>query len=105
VTDKTLYERYDPETQRSTEVITDSDTGLPVIIHSQNTRPIIEANKRLASNFDPLVKRDVTHVATIPRVIYDDLRRKGITSDEKAFNKWLDSPECRLFRVDNGRKL
>ncbi|HEY2615978.1 MAG TPA: hypothetical protein VGI78_01440 [Acetobacteraceae bacterium] len=105
MTDTPLYERWDPETQRSTEVFEDSDSKLPYIVHSQNTKPIIEANKRLASMFDPHIKRDVTHVARIPRVIYDDLVRKGITRDQKLFNAWLDSWECSAFRVDDRRKL
>ena len=105
MTDKLVYERWDETTRRLTELTLDEDTGLPIIRHTQDTKPIIDNNKRLRSNFDPLVKRDVTHVASIPLVVYADLVRKGVTKDPVRFNKWLDSYECRAFRVDDGRKL
>jgi hypothetical protein len=103
--DKTLYERYDAETQRSTEVLEDADTGIPYIVKSQNTRPIVESAKAIASSFDPHIKRDITHVARIPYVIWQRLQMLGITRDEKAFNAWLDSREARAFRTDNNRRL
>jgi hypothetical protein len=105
VTDVPLYERYDPVTQRSTEVFTDGETGLPVFVKSQNTAPIVESAKTIAASFDPSVKRSITHVARIPMVIYQRLQMLGITKDPKAFNAWLDSRECRVFRTDNGRRL
>jgi hypothetical protein len=105
VTDTPLYERWDAETQRSTEVFTDGETGLPVFVKSQNTKPIVESAKAIASSFDPHVKRDITHVARIPMVVYQRLQMLGITKDPVAFNKWLDSRECRLFRCDDGRRL
>jgi hypothetical protein len=105
VTDIPLYERYDAETQRSTEVFTDGETGLPVFVKSQNTAPIIESAKQIASHFDKHTKRQITHVARIPYVIWQRLNMLGITRDEKAFNAWLDSREGRLMRCDDGRKL
>jgi hypothetical protein len=104
---RTIYESWNPITQRSTDVELDSETGLPVITHSQNTKPIVESAKRLASAFDPHAKRpnDMVHVARIPLVIWNRLQMLGITKDEKALNAWLDSRECRLFRCDDGRKL
>ena len=100
-----LYENYDPVTQRATEIEIDADTGLPLIIQTQAVVPIMESAKRIASNFDPHVKRDITHVARIPLVIWQRLVRTGVAKDEKAFNAWLDSRECKLFRCDDGRKL
>lgn len=100
-----LYESYDPATQRATEVTTDSETGLPVIVKSQNTRPIIEAAKRQAASFDATVRRDVTHVARIPAVIWQNLMRLGIAKDEKALNAWLNERDNRVFRVDDARRL
>jgi hypothetical protein len=105
MTDIPLYENYDPVTQRSTEVFTDSETGLPVFIKSQNTQPIVESAKAIASSFDKHRKTPIQHVARIPMVVYQRLQMLGITKDPAAFNKWLDSRECRLFRCDDGRKL
>jgi hypothetical protein len=95
-----LYQSYDPVTQRATEITEDADDGL-VFVHSQNTRPIVESAKRIASNFDPLVRRDTVHVARIPMVIWQQLQRLGITKDEAALNKWLNDPDNSVFRTDD----
>jgi hypothetical protein len=102
-----LYERWDATTQRHTEVITDTDTGLPLIVLTQNTRPIVESAKRLASNFDKHThgKSDFVHVARIDKNTYFHLVRMGIARDPKAFNAWLDSREARHFRTDDARRL
>jgi hypothetical protein len=105
VTDRTIYETYNADTQRSTELLIDGETGLPVIVQSQNTTPIVESAKAIASSYDPLVRRDVTHVARIPMVIWQRLMRTGVAKDEKAMNAWLNSREAQLFRTDNRRKL
>jgi hypothetical protein len=101
-----LYESWNPVTQRATEVTEDDDVGL-IFVHSQNTRPIVESAKALASNFDPHQRNrdDVVHVARIPIGIYMQLRRLGITQDRKAFDAWLDARDNRVFRTDDGRKL
>jgi hypothetical protein len=101
-----LYYSYDPVTTRATKITEDDDVGL-VILHTQRTAEIIESNKRLASNFDKHRRNPdgITHVARIPMVEWQRIQRLGITKDEKAFNKYLNSRECRLFRTDDGRKL
>jgi hypothetical protein len=99
-----IYERDDPLTRRRTEVETDAEAGL-VFVHSQDTRPVVESAKALAASFDPHVRRDTVHVARIPMVIWNHLQKLGITKDEKAFNKWLDERDNRVFRVDDGRKI
>ena len=99
-----LYQSYDPVTQRATEITVDADDGL-VFVHSQNTRPIVESAKRIASSFDPLVRRDTIHVARIPMVIWQQLQKLGITKDEKALNKWLNDPDNSVFRTDDRSKL
>jgi hypothetical protein len=101
-----LYHSYDPVTERATEITTDADVGL-VIVHAQNTRPIVESAKALASNFDRHRRNPhgFTHVARVPLVVWQRWQRLGITNDEKALNAMLDSRECRLFRTDDGRKL
>jgi hypothetical protein len=102
-----LYERWDATTQRHTEVITDTDTGLPLIVRTQNTRPVVESAKRLAANFDKHThgKGDFVHVARIDINTWANLTRLGITRDPVAFNKWLDSREARYFRTDDSRRI
>jgi hypothetical protein len=97
-----LYDNYDAVTQRSTTIERDSETGLPVIVHTQNTTPILDANKRMAAAYDPHVRRSVRHVARIPAVIWAQWARLGITRDPVALARLLESRECRALRVDNG---
>lgn len=99
-----LYQSYNPTTRRGTEVETDAAHGL-LITHTQDTKPITESAKQIASHFDPLVKRDTVHVARIPAVIWRRLQRLGITNDEKAFNAWLNDKDNAVFRTDDGGKL
>ena len=99
-----IYEHYDEVTRRSTEVETDPDVGL-VFTHSQDTRPITESAKAIASNFDPLVRRDTIHVARIPLVIWRHLEKLGITKDEKALNNWLNDRDNAVFRTDDRSRL
>ena len=101
-----LYESYNAATQRATEVSADADAGL-VFVHSQNTRPIVESAKALASNFDPHAARPhgMTHVARIPLVVWRRLEKLGITKDEKRLFAWLDERDHSVFRTDDRRKL
>jgi hypothetical protein len=101
----TLYERYDPVTTRYTEIVTDSETGLPLITYTQNTRAIVEANKRAAASFTGTNKHGFTRVASIPNVVVQRLMQTGIWYDEKAMNAWLNDRDNRVFRTDDARRL
>ena len=98
-----LYEHYDPVTLRNTEVEVDGKEML--FIHSQDTKPVVESCKAIASSFDPLVRRDTVHVARIPLVIWRQLQRLGITNDEAALNRWLNHRDNAVFRTDDRSKL
>lgn len=102
-----LYEAWNPFTRRSTTITTDAETGLPLIELVQDTQPIVDSAKRLASNFDPhrRNKDGWTHVARIPAVIWQRLNKLGITKDPKALNAWLDGRDQRVFRTDDARRL
>ena len=101
----TLYERYDPVTTRYTEITTDSETGLPLITYTQDTKPIVEACKRAASNFTGTSKTGWTKVASIPNVVVQRLMQTGIWYDEQAMNVWLNQRDNRVFRTDDARRL
>jgi hypothetical protein len=104
-----LYDNWNPVTRRGTTIEIDSETGLPLIVQTQDLRPIIEANKRQASSFDKHQARSqpdgITHVARIPMVIWQQLQKLGITKDQKALNAWLDERDNRVFRTDDGRRI
>ena len=99
-----FYETYDPVTRRGTEIERDDEVGL-VFTHTQDTKPIVESCKAIASSFDPLVRRDTVHVARIPLVIWRQLQRLGITNDEAALNRWLNDRDNRVFRTDDCSQL
>ena len=100
-----LYDTYDPVTRRSTWIETDAETGLPIITYTQDIKPIIEANKRAASNFTGTNEQGITRVASIPNVVVQRLMQTGIWYDQKAMARWLDDPANRFFRTDDGRRL
>ena len=100
-----IFEKYDPVTTRYTEIVTDSETGLPLITYTQDTKPIVEACKRAASNFTGTSKTGFTRVASIPNVVVQRLMQTGIWYDEKAMNAWLNQRDNRVFRTDDGRRL
>jgi len=104
-----LYDHTNPATRRRTRVTVDAETLLPLILSSQDTGPILNSAKALASNFDPIKTRtgsdEWTHVARIPLVMWQRLNALGITRDERAMNAWLDHPEAAHLRTDDRRTL
>ncbi len=107
-----LYENRNHAAGTHTRVVVDTDTGLPLIIKTQNTRPIVEANKRMANAVDRHVQRrrrlkgaGTTQIASIPIVIWHQLVAEGIDRDQQALQRWLSERDTRLFRVDDGKKL
>ena len=103
-----LYDNWNPVTRRGTTIEIDSETGLPLIVQTQDLKPIIEANKRQAMQLRqaPGQKQPdgITHVARIPMVIWQQLQKLGITKDQKALNAWLDERDNRVFRTDDARR-
>ena len=79
------------------------DIGLET---KQDVTAIIEGTK---GEFNPVGERapwkgDVHKVASIPMSIYNELMK--ITNngkDQKAFNKWMNDPDNRVFRTRPGR--
>lgn len=102
---RVIYENYDPVTRRYTEIVRDAETGLPVITYTQDIKPILEANKRAASDFRGTNPEGMTRVASIPNVIVQRLMQTGIWYDQKAMKAWLDDPANRFLRTDDGRRL
>lgn len=108
----TLYDARNHDAGTHTRVVVDIETGLPLIMKTQNARPILEANKRLASLVDRHQQRrrrlkgaGTTLVASIPIVVWHRLVALGIHRDQRALLKWLSERDNRAFRVDDGRKL
>src|SRR4051812_39149671 len=95
------FDAIDPVLRRRTTIHADPETGLPLIIATQqDATAITEANKRASANFDAHDARgaDMVRVASLPLVIVRHLEERGIWQDAKRLNQWLDDPENRHFR-------
>jgi hypothetical protein len=100
-----FFEKYDPVTTRYTEIVNDPETGLPLITTTQDVKPIVESAKRINNSFTGTNKDDVTLVARIPYVVWQQLNLLGITRDEAALNAWLEERDNAVFRTDGRRRL
>ena len=104
-----LYDNTNAAKRRRTRVILDSATALPVILTEHDPRPLLDANMRLASNFDPIKSRtgsdEWTLVARVDASTWAHWSRLGITRDPKALDAVLNMRECAHFRTDDRRKL
>ena len=102
-----LLDYLDPVRHQRTEVLRDAETGLPVIRVRQDTSPLTEANARSRAAYDPNLARrsPIVRVASLPTVVVMQLKQAGIWNDSAALMRWLDQPENRHFRTDDGRRL
>ena len=76
-----------------------------IIETNQPTTAIVEAN-RAEHNDAPALgnsgKETFVKVASIPLVIWNELRRNGIARDPVALKRWLNDPDNRFFRTRAG---
>lgn len=78
-----------------------------VLETKQDVTDIIELNKIQVDNATRKIDNTMTHVARIPFTVIDDLNAKGImqgfmVKDEKAFKRWLNNPDNRVWRTYPG---
>jgi hypothetical protein len=103
---------YDPVTKTVQFYHEDELTGDVALETRQDITAIVEHNKFLYNQFDenarwtdplrPSVGQ--THYARLPTVIHAQLMK--ITNggkDQKAFKKWMNDPDNRVFRTRPGR--
>ncbi|AJY05500.1 hypothetical protein SB768_08110 [Burkholderia sp. SIMBA_043] len=82
----------------------DEHTDTATIENRQNHDPVLERNKQRFNSIDERTRwGDFTKVASIPLVIYQDLKAKGIADDPSALKKWLNDPENVYFRTRPGK--
>ena len=81
----------------------ESDDSI-VIEHEQDVTDILKDNKAKANEIDRHQPHgNMSKVASIPMVIFHDLKKKGILDDEKRFKQWLNDPDNRALRTRGGR--
>ena len=83
----------------------DSDTDQVTIQTQQVIDDVLEATTTEHRMHDERAnwKGDMHRVASLPAVIYWDLKKKGIIDNDKALRKWLNGSDGRLFRTRPGR--
>src|SRR5262245_39141837 len=107
--ERVIFEKYNAETRKRTRIVTD-ESGYPLIVHDQDTDPIVEDNKRQATMRDGHQLRaenvqGAVMVAHIPNIVFWRLMKLGIAQDPKAMKKWLSRRDTRMCRTDDGRSL
>ena len=72
------------------------------ILVEQDVEEILDGVQRKRENHKPGFT-DNKMLGSIPIIVAEDLKRRGIWDDDDAFRKWLNSWEARPFRVWEGR--
>lgn len=93
----------------------DSDLGMVQLWHSNrdgevtietryDVEPVVDLAKAEYNSTDERARwKDLQRVARIPMPLVFQLQEKGIgPRDQKAFKKWLNDPDNRVFRTRPG---
>jgi hypothetical protein len=81
-----------------------SDADKITIETVQDVTDIVEHNKAKYNSVDERARwGEWARVAQIPLSVYFDLKKQGITEDEAAMKRWLNSPDNRYYRTRPGK--
>ena len=81
----------------------DDTDGKTYVEQVQDVTEIVEHNKALLNGLDERMPwGQGRRVASIPLVVYEQLRKDGIIGDQKKFRAWLNNPDNRFFRTSPG---
>lgn len=88
----------DPATRSVQTFAYDEGTDRATIVDSQDAQPVLDMVAALRSQGEQDKSKDLWYVGSIPLNLWQDLRRRGITRDQRAFRRWLlDHPKL-LFQ-------
>ena len=92
-------------TRSSCTLHEDLSDGALTVENAQEVDGIIEETKARYNTYDERAPwtGDMHLVAQIPMVTMMELHRRGIVDDPKAFKKWLNDRDNRVFRTRPGR--
>ena len=94
---------YDPVT-KVRRMFHDSDDGNSFGEEStQDVSDRLMVNKAIYDEPWSGWKGDMHRVASIPTVVAEDLKRRGIWDNKKALKRWLNDPDNRAFRTRPGK--
>ncbi|KQO79439.1 hypothetical protein [Rhizobium sp. Leaf262] len=73
-------------------------------VYHYNFQSVLDANAEAAKEFNRNGKLgEHVRVASIPASIYAEWEKEGITDDDAAFNRRLNDPDYKKFRVNDLR--
>lgn len=78
------------------------DDGLLTVKSMQDVTDRVDLNKAL-QNEARSGWGEGQRVASIPKVVWDELVQKGIANDNKKLKAWLNDPDNRAFRTRLGK--
>lgn len=95
---------HDPVVKQKSRFYHDSEGEEFVIEDRVDVEDVVEQNKALYAQTDENARwGEFDRVASIPLVVYFDLKREGVLDDPVRLRRWLNDPENRLFRTRPGR--
>lgn len=68
----------------------------------QDIKPILEDNQYENLNVTRGWKGEFHHVARVPNVVIEQLRKDGILQDRDRLKAWLNDPDNKCFRTKPG---
>lgn len=90
-----IYDRYGT----AVKVLHTDDEGITVQT-LEDVEPIIDEAKALRENHK--ARGHLKHVARVPSSVVEQSIREGWFNDPKAWDRWLNDPQNRDFRVWEG---
>lgn len=94
---------FDPIMRRQVLFHSSDDGNSFTLENQQDVTELLENNKLNRLDAQEDWKGDMHRVASIPLVLWMQLRREGVTSDPKAFRRWLNDPDNAAFRTKEGK--
>lgn len=92
---------FDPNTGISHQFSYDNETDMATITAEQDISKYVESNKK-SYNDSNTKFGEWDRVASIPMVVYLDLKKRGILDDQTELKRWLNDPDNRYFRTRPG---
>jgi len=92
---------HDPNTGISHVLYHDESDGVAHYVAEQSVDTLLDFNRKQANEAG---KRfgEWAKVASLPLTLFQDLKKKGILDDAKAFKRWLNDPDNKYFRTHEG---
>ena len=84
---------------KKTMIWDDEDPSQFTIKTEQDIGEIVDG---IARDRDIPQTGDNRRIATLPVIVWEDLKKRGIADDDDAFRKWLNSSEATPWRIRSG---